>query len=233
MICFSLFLFFCFSLFLFFCFSVFSCSAEQEELPTRKRSTIKALPICLPIHLKRFDLDYETFQTIKLNERFEFPLEINMFPYTLEGRRYYDARGGSPVVVLGGSNNNSSSNSSSTAENGGTGNGDESKTSGDKGGSSKNNGGGNDGGGGKDVLRQHSGGGAVDLMFVPEDAPHPKGKTLPFLCHSYAVLMPFLCRYWACFTFLLAVWCDLTFRVPLHNFYLSTPVNTCQHLRHF
>ena len=161
-------------------------------MPTRKRSTIKALPICLPIHLKRFDLDYETFQTIKLNERFEFPLEINMFPYTLEGRRYYDARGGSPVVVLGGSNNSSSSSSSnSTAKNGGTGNGDESKNSGDKGGSSKNNNNNNNnGGGGKDVLRQNSGGGAVDLMFVPEDAPHPKGKTLPpLLCCYYAVIM--------------------------------------------
>ena len=131
-------------------------------MPTRKRSTIKALPICLPIHLKRFDLDYETFQTIKLNERFEFPLEINMFPYTLEGRTYYDARGGSPVVVLGGG----SSSSSNSADHGA----DESKNSGDKGGGSKNNEG--------DLLRQHSGGEAVDLMFVPEDAPHPKGKAV-------------------------------------------------------
>ena len=71
-------------------------------MPTRKRSTIKTLPPCLPIHLKRFDLDYTTFQTVKLNERFEFPLELNMFPYTLEGCKYYDARGGCPVVVLGG-----------------------------------------------------------------------------------------------------------------------------------
>jgi ubiquitin C-terminal hydrolase len=63
----------------------------KEELSTRKRSTIKRLPPCLPIHLKRFDLDYTTFQTVKLNERFEFPLELNMFPYTLEGRKYYDA----------------------------------------------------------------------------------------------------------------------------------------------
>ena len=70
---------------------------SKEELSTRKRITIKRLPPCLALHLKRFDLNYETFQTVKLNDKFEFPLEINMFPYTLEGRAYYDKQRASPA----------------------------------------------------------------------------------------------------------------------------------------
>ena len=31
--------------------------------------------------LYRFDLDYETFQRKKVNDRFEFPLELNMADY--------------------------------------------------------------------------------------------------------------------------------------------------------
>jgi hypothetical protein len=131
----------------------------KEELSTRKRSTIKRLPPCLPIHLKRFDLDYTTFQTVKLNERFEFPLELNMFPYTLEGRKYYDARGGSPVFVVGSGGGNVAV--SSTAEDksktgtAGIKNNDQEKTK------------------SKTLLRQNSGE-EIDLMFVPESAPHPK-----------------------------------------------------------
>jgi ubiquitin carboxyl-terminal hydrolase 9/24 len=37
------------------------------------------------LHLKRFDLDFQTFETIKLNNRMAFPLRINMFEYTKEG----------------------------------------------------------------------------------------------------------------------------------------------------
>ena len=37
------------------------------------------------LHLKRFDLDFQTFETVKLNNRMAFPLRINMFEYTKEG----------------------------------------------------------------------------------------------------------------------------------------------------
>ena len=146
---------------------------EKEELSTRKRSTIKKLPPCLPIHLKRFDLDYTTFQTVKLNERFDFPVEINMFPYTLEGRKYYDARGGSPIVVAGGASGDSSGASGSSGA----------ETSGGAGGESKFGGAGGSAGGKdntedqpktKKLLRQNSSEEEASLMFVPDDAPHPK-----------------------------------------------------------
>jgi hypothetical protein len=57
----------------------------KETLPTVKRLSLKALPRHLIIHLKRFEFDFETMQQAKINDRFEFPNEIDMFPYTLEG----------------------------------------------------------------------------------------------------------------------------------------------------
>jgi ubiquitin C-terminal hydrolase len=136
--------------------------SEKEELSTRKRITIKKLPPCLPLHLKRFDLDYTTFQTVKLNDRFEFPEEINMFPYTLEGRAYYDERGGAPTVLAG--------------DNGGFASGD---AAGDSGAGGKASG---DGGAPPDAdpaaaATASSSGSAFeesrDPMFVPASAPHP------------------------------------------------------------
>jgi hypothetical protein len=35
--------------------------------------------------LKRFEFDYDKMIRVKVNEYFEFPLEINMEPYTSEG----------------------------------------------------------------------------------------------------------------------------------------------------
>lgn len=58
----------------------------KESLPTVKRVSIRSLPRHLIIHLKRFEFDFETMQQIKINERFTFPLELDMFPYTVEGR---------------------------------------------------------------------------------------------------------------------------------------------------
>ena len=160
-----------------------SGSNEKEELLTRKRSTIKKLPPCLPVHLKRFDLDYTTFQTIKLNDRFEFPLEINMFPYTCEGREYYDQRGGTPLVVAGTRTHANVVDESKVSISSST--GSRSNSSGGDGSSKENN---------FDDLKSGDtstlgplaadaegvsgesevSGGSVDLMYVPLNAPHPK-----------------------------------------------------------
>ena len=35
--------------------------------------------------LKRFDFDYETMQRLKLKDRFEFPIHLDMKPFTVEG----------------------------------------------------------------------------------------------------------------------------------------------------
>ena len=36
----------------------------------------------LALHLKRFEFDFTREMHIKLNDRFEFPLELDMYPYT-------------------------------------------------------------------------------------------------------------------------------------------------------
>lgn len=50
-----------------------------------KRLCIKTLPPYLVIQLKRFDFDWEREVAVKHNDYFEFPMEINMEPYTADG----------------------------------------------------------------------------------------------------------------------------------------------------
>jgi ubiquitin carboxyl-terminal hydrolase 9/24 len=59
--------------------------AEKRDTVRRQCFSAAALPNVLPLHLKRFDLDYTTFETVKLNSRMEFPPELNMWEYTMEG----------------------------------------------------------------------------------------------------------------------------------------------------
>ena len=62
----------------------------QCDICTLKKATTRCtcfghLPNTMILHLKRFDLDFQTFETVKLNNRMAFPLRINMFEYTKEG----------------------------------------------------------------------------------------------------------------------------------------------------
>ncbi|KAG7382226.1 hypothetical protein PHYPSEUDO_005112 [Phytophthora pseudosyringae] len=65
-------------------------NGEEEEkvtLETHKRISISKLPAYLIIHLKRFEFDFEKMQQIKLHDRFEFPTDLDMYPYTKEGQQ--------------------------------------------------------------------------------------------------------------------------------------------------
>ena len=65
-------------------------------MDARKRACFKELPHCLVVHFKRFDFDLEQLKrvkvcritacvlTVQLYDAFEFPKELDMFPYTLE-----------------------------------------------------------------------------------------------------------------------------------------------------
>jgi ubiquitin carboxyl-terminal hydrolase 34 len=50
-----------------------------------KRTCIKTLPNVLLLHLKRFDFDFDTMRNEKVNDYCEFPLFLDMEPYTREG----------------------------------------------------------------------------------------------------------------------------------------------------
>ncbi|CAN0246802.1 unnamed protein product [Discosporangium mesarthrocarpum] len=43
------------------------------------------LPNLLIVHLKRFELDYTTFETVKLNNRCSFPMVLDVKPFTKKG----------------------------------------------------------------------------------------------------------------------------------------------------
>jgi ubiquitin carboxyl-terminal hydrolase 9/24 len=60
------------------------CDKCKKNTDTVLRTAISTLPNMLLLSLKRFDLDYTTFETVKLNSRCAFGQTLNMKKYTLE-----------------------------------------------------------------------------------------------------------------------------------------------------
>jgi hypothetical protein len=50
-----------------------------------RRQCLALLPEVLIFHLKRFEMNYDTFRREKVNDSFSFPTHLNMLPYTKEG----------------------------------------------------------------------------------------------------------------------------------------------------
>ncbi len=61
------------------------CGTCQTKVDALKRCCIKTLPNTLIVHAKRFEFDLEQMKRTKLNECLEFPMRLNMEPYTKEG----------------------------------------------------------------------------------------------------------------------------------------------------
>ena len=61
------------------------CDRCKKNTDTVLRTAISELPNMLILSLKRFDLDYNTFETVKLNSRCAFGQTLNMKRYTLKG----------------------------------------------------------------------------------------------------------------------------------------------------
>jgi ubiquitin C-terminal hydrolase len=62
-----------------------SCEACGKKSDTHMRAVVGKLPETIIFHLKRFQLNFETFMNEKINDRFEFPMEINLEPFTKAG----------------------------------------------------------------------------------------------------------------------------------------------------
>ncbi|EDR26733.1 ubiquitin specific protease, putative [Entamoeba dispar SAW760] len=60
------------------------CEKCQKKVDAIRRTCIKTPPNTLILHLKRFEFDYETLQRIKINDRYEFPRELDLYPYCIE-----------------------------------------------------------------------------------------------------------------------------------------------------
>jgi len=67
------------------------CDVCVQKKDTVRRTCFGTLPNLLVVHLKRFDLDFTTFETVKLNNRMAFPTKLDMFPYTKEGIEYLES----------------------------------------------------------------------------------------------------------------------------------------------
>lgn len=90
-------------------------SHERVTLETHKRISIAKLPDQLIIHLKRFEFDFERMQQLKLHDRFEFPMTLDMYPYTKEGQAAKRARSNSTATSFAGASASSSGDSRTTA----------------------------------------------------------------------------------------------------------------------
>ncbi|KAL4128968.1 hypothetical protein PRIC2_004980 [Phytophthora ramorum] len=62
--------------------NAYFCEREQRKVSATKRVCIKTLPQTLVCHLKRFEFDYDTMEKVKINGFLEFPMELDMLPYT-------------------------------------------------------------------------------------------------------------------------------------------------------
>lgn len=69
------------------------CDRCKKNTDTVLRTAISTLPNMLILSLKRFDLDYNTFETVKLNSRCAFGQTLNMKQYTLEGLEALESGG--------------------------------------------------------------------------------------------------------------------------------------------
>lgn len=59
---------------------------KEETLKTNKRVSLRSVGDHLMLHLNRFDFDFNRMEQVKLNDRFEFPVVLDMFPYTVYAR---------------------------------------------------------------------------------------------------------------------------------------------------
>ena len=78
------------------------CDECGEKKDTTRRTCFKTLPNLLLVHLKRFDLDFTTFETVKLNSKMDFPTVLNMRKYCKEYLEAEDLKNSNPQNQDGG-----------------------------------------------------------------------------------------------------------------------------------
>lgn len=58
-----------------------SCDICGKRTASQKGQCITKLPPVLSLSLNRIEMDYQTWKRNKINDRFEFPLELDVSPY--------------------------------------------------------------------------------------------------------------------------------------------------------
>lgn len=62
--------------------NAYYCEKCEKKVNTLKRCCIKRMPNTLFLVLKRFEFDFDLMQKIKVNDYCEFPMELDMSPYS-------------------------------------------------------------------------------------------------------------------------------------------------------
>jgi ubiquitin C-terminal hydrolase len=71
--------------------NAYACDYCNAKVTAKRRLCIRSLPNVLIFTLRRFDFDMDTMNRVKLNNFCEFPMTLNMEPYTIEGVSKRDA----------------------------------------------------------------------------------------------------------------------------------------------
>jgi ubiquitin carboxyl-terminal hydrolase 9/24 len=67
--------------------NAYFCEECKKKVNTLRRVCLKKLPNHLICVMKRFEFDYDTMQKVKINDYCEFPMKLNIEPYTQQGLR--------------------------------------------------------------------------------------------------------------------------------------------------
>jgi ubiquitin C-terminal hydrolase len=62
--------------------NMYFCDQFNRKMRVKKRCSLKTLPHHFIITLKRFEFDYNTMTRLKINDYFEFPMEIDLKKWT-------------------------------------------------------------------------------------------------------------------------------------------------------
>jgi len=65
--------------------NAYHCAKCDKKVDALKRTCVKELPRYMFMTLKRFEFDFDRMVRVKINDYCEFPLELDMLPYTQEG----------------------------------------------------------------------------------------------------------------------------------------------------
>jgi len=71
--------------------NAYQCDHCDAKVTAERRVSIRHLPNIMIFALRRFDFDLDTMNRLKLNDYCEFPMEIDLEPYTVEGLSRRDA----------------------------------------------------------------------------------------------------------------------------------------------
>ncbi|KAH7821914.1 putative ubiquitin domain-containing protein [Monocercomonoides exilis] len=91
------------------------CTECKEHVKATKQTVFSKLPNTLFIHLKRIEFNVTLQKNVKINDRFEFPIEeLDMTPYTLDSIMQSEEQYESLPASDRGDNNNNSANQNSS-----------------------------------------------------------------------------------------------------------------------